>query len=260
VDGPELRAQVNTMLRLAENASEPIPLFNTETKLWRAMYSKDYYDSLRDEVISMIPGEARSVLSIGCGSGAIECWLAERGLRVVAVPLDPIICSGMEARGVDLVYGDFSTAKEKLQKERFDCILYLNMLHLVRDPIEVLSMFSDLLSIRSAVIIQAPNMLFGPSIWKRFRNAPRFRNLGNYDLTGARFTSPGKVRRWCNGAGLKAESTVGILHPRTEIIRNLTPSTLRELTPNFIQLFMAPEFITIAHSVSKSDNISSLQA
>ena len=89
VDGPELCAQVNTMLRIAKNACEPMPLLNTETKLWRAMYSKDYYEPRREEVISMIPQDARSVLSIGCGAGATECSLAERGLRVVALPLDP---------------------------------------------------------------------------------------------------------------------------------------------------------------------------
>ena len=154
VDETELRAQVKTMLRLAEKQCTPMPLLNTETRLWRGMYSKDYYEPLSKEVLSMIPREARSVLSIGCGSGVTECWLAERGLRVVALPLDPIICSAAAAKGVEILPGDFRTAKQKLQNDRFDCLLYLNLLHLASNPISVLSMFRDNLSIGSRVIIQ----------------------------------------------------------------------------------------------------------
>jgi 2-polyprenyl-3-methyl-5-hydroxy-6-metoxy-1,4-benzoquinol methylase len=246
VDGPELSAQVDTMLRLAENACAPMPLLKSETKLWRAMYSKDYYEPVNEQVTFMIPPKARSVLSIGCGSGATECWLAERGLRVAAVPLDPVICSSAAARGVEMVFGDFRTAKEKLGNEHFDCLLYLNVLHLVRKPIEVLILFKDLLSVESAVIIESPNMLFGPAIWRRFRNASRFQDLGNYDLTGAHFTSPGKVRRWCHKAGLKIESTMGIFHPRAEVIRNLVPGLVQNLAPDFLKLLMAPKFVTVA--------------
>ena len=59
-----------------------------------------------------------------------------------------------------MVFGDFRTAKEKLKDERFDCLLYLNVLHLARDPVEILSFFRDTLSVESAVIIQTPNMLY----------------------------------------------------------------------------------------------------
>ena len=81
VNKSELRAQIDTMLRLAQNACMPVPLICTETKLWRSMYSKDYYESASEEAISMIPSGARSVLSIGCASGATERRLVERGLK-----------------------------------------------------------------------------------------------------------------------------------------------------------------------------------
>jgi SAM-dependent methyltransferase len=248
VDETEFSAQVDAMLRLATSGCKPMPLLETETGFWRGMYSKDYYEPLSKEVISMIPRQARSVLSIGCGSGITEGWLAERGLRVVAVPLDPVICSSAAARGVEMVLGDFHTAKEKLQNERFDCILYLNVLHLARDPIKILSLFKDVLSIQSAVIIQSPHMLCASTIWRRMCNGPHFLDLGSYNRTRVRLTSPGRVRRWCHIAGLKVESAMGILHPRAEIIRNLAPGIVRKLTPDFIELLMAPEFITVAHN------------
>src|SRR5262249_40095376 len=156
----ELDRQIAKLLLVNENNFTKRPLFNTETTLRRGMYSKDFYEPVREEVISMIPSNAKNILSIGCGWGATECLLAARGLRVVALPLDQIISCHAATNGIEMVYGDFHTAIEKLSKERFDCILYLNVLHLIHDPIEILSCFNLLLSANSVVIIQTPNMLY----------------------------------------------------------------------------------------------------
>jgi SAM-dependent methyltransferase len=219
-------------------------LLCTETKLWRGLYSKDYYERPSQEVISMIPPGARSVLSIGCGSGATERHLAERGLRVVAVPLDPVICSTAATRGVEMVFGDFATAREKLQEERFDCALYLNVLHLTRNPVEVLWLFKDALSAESIVLIQAPNMLSVPAIWRRIRNARRYRDLGNYELTRAHLCSTGQVREWCRRSGLRVDRTVGILHRRAEVFRGLLPG--------FAELSMSTSFVSLARKMEAS--------
>ena len=126
----------------------------------------------------MIPQNARSVLSIGCGSGATECQLVERGFRVFAVPLDPIISSTAAARGVELVSGDFHAVKNKLKDEQIDCVLYLNVLHLTRDPVQVLSLFTDLLADTGIVIIASPNMMCASSIWRRFSNIFHLPDVG----------------------------------------------------------------------------------
>jgi 2-polyprenyl-3-methyl-5-hydroxy-6-metoxy-1,4-benzoquinol methylase len=236
VDGPELYAQINTMLQLAAKDYTPVPLLATETELWRAMHSKDYYEPIDPDVILMIPQRTRTVLSIGCGWGATECWLAERGLRVVAVPLDPVICSRAAQRGIEMVFGDFRMAKAKLGEEKFDCILYLNVLHLVRDPAEVLSLFRDNLSSGSAVIIQTPNTLNLRAIWNVFRNPSAWRSL-THDLRGMHFTLPSKVRSWCRRSGLRIDKRKGILGRGREVIG---------LTSRSITLAVVPESVAPA--------------
>lgn len=227
VDGCEMQAQVDMLLRLAADPRKPMPLLNTETKLWRGLYSKDYYEACSEEVISMIPSETRSVLSIGCGSGATERRLVESGLRVVAVPLDPVISGSAAARGVEMVLGDFGGARERLKGERFDCLLCLNVLHLARDPAKILSQFQDALSAESVVIIQTPNMLCVPTIWKRIRNARRYRKLGSYEATGAHMSSIGRVNAWCRNSGLRIDRTVGVLHRWGDFLRSLPASSIR---------------------------------
>ena len=242
VDGSKLRAQVDTLLRLSASACKPVPLINTETKLRRGTYSKDYYEPFNEKVISIIPPETRSVLSIGCGSGATESRLAESGLRVVAVPLDPVICSSTAAHGgVEMVFGDFRTAREKLKGEQFDCLLFLNVLHLARDPVEILSLFRDTLSVKAVVVIQTPNMLSVPAIWRRFRHPSGYRHLGNFELTGAHFSSIKKVRTWCRASGLRVDRIVGLLHDRADFVRHFPAG--------FIELSMSPNFIVLARKI-----------
>jgi SAM-dependent methyltransferase len=254
VDGANLRSQVETMLRLSDKQGKITPLLTTDTNLWRGMYSKDYYEPVSKEVISMIPPNACRVLSIGCGSGATEGWLADSGLQVVAVPLEPIIGSTVAARGVEIVCGDFPTAQERLRNDRFDCLLFLNVLHLADDPVEVLSMFKNVLSAQSAVIIQTPNMLCGPTIWREFRTPKRsklrkdpLQEREGDEVTRVNFTFPLKVHKWCRSAGLEPERTIAILHPRAEGICNRAPGFVRDLMPNFIKLLLAPTSVTIAH-------------
>jgi 2-polyprenyl-3-methyl-5-hydroxy-6-metoxy-1,4-benzoquinol methylase len=227
------------LFRLAKIEERPSPLVDVETRLWRAFYSKDYYEPVTREVLSLIPKNARSVLSIGCGWGATEARLVEMGLRVVAIPLDPVICGRALDKGVQVVAGDLNTSLEQLKSERFDCFLYLNILHLTRDPIAILSAFSELASEEAKVIIQSPNMLSIPDRWMHIRDGRPFRNLGNYGETGVHLTTVRKIQNWCRHSGLRVDATVAILHKRGQLVRRLAPG--------FIKLFcMAPEFVVAA--------------
>jgi 2-polyprenyl-3-methyl-5-hydroxy-6-metoxy-1,4-benzoquinol methylase len=241
----EMHSQVQAALRLVEGQISK-PLLETETKLWRAMYSKDYYEPFSEEVASLVPRTARKVLSIGSGAGAIECSLADRGLRVVAVPLDPIICRSSAYKGVEIVLGDFRTARDKLETGEFDVLLLSNVLHLVDDPVEVLCLFRETLSVDPTIIITSPNMRCASFYWSKLRSGNRIDHLGSYDLTGVRLSSSASVRRWCENAGLKVQKTVALGSYRVERIRRLIPTFARNFVPNFIQRFLASDLIVMA--------------
>ena len=144
-----------------------------------------------------------------------------------------------------MVVGDFRTARQKLQGELFDCVLYLNVLHLVRDPIEVLSLYRYVLSVDSVVLIQAPNMLCVPAVWRRICNPQRYRDLGNYDLTGVHLSFVGKVRGWCRNSGLRVCRTVGIRGRRAEALRGLSAKgTVLSMCPAFVSMAKKMEVVT----------------
>ena len=237
VDEPEMRRQIAALRQMAGSEDRAARLFETETRLPRAAFSKDYYELPSSEVMALIPDSARTILSIGCGWGATEMALAGKGLQVTAIPFDPIVSATAADSGVEMIHGDFRSARACLEGRQFDCVLYLNVLHLVPDPVEVLSLFGDVLSARAPVIIQSPNMRSIPEIWHRLRGG-RLGRQGGYERTGAHPVSAGKLRGWCDGAGFMTAYTVGILHPRAGILRHVPSSR--------IGMSMATDVITVA--------------
>lgn len=237
VDETEMRLQVDTMLRLAEEAAVPVPLLDRETRLWRRMFSKDYYERINQDVLSAIPSEARTVLSVGCGSGVLECALVERGLRVTAVPLDPVICGGVALKSVEVVPGDFHAAATKLGNRTFDCVLFLNMLHLIPNPVEILSLFRGAMHEKSVMIIQSPNMQSIPEMWRRIRYSHRYRGLGRFEQSGVHISGVGKIADWCGKSGLLVDRNIGLLHKRARFMQGRA---------EFAELLMSPSFISVA--------------
>ncbi|MCK1631818.1 MULTISPECIES: methyltransferase domain-containing protein [unclassified Bradyrhizobium] len=219
----EFDRQVEALLQIAQRACPPQSLLASETKLPRGVYSKDYYEPLVQQVVQLIPVTSRSVLSIGCGSGATETWLVQKGISVTAIPLDPAICRGAAENGVDIIEGDFRVARACLDGRRFDCILMLNVLHLVPKPVDVLSAFGDLLTRDAPIIIQSPNMAGLPTIWRQLRDC-RIQVPRTFQAACAHFSYSGSVEKWCRKAGLSTVRTVGVPHRRAAVFYDIAPA------------------------------------
>jgi SAM-dependent methyltransferase len=240
VDGSEMQRQVVALMKIGQNGHRPPNLFQTETKLRGGLFSKGYYEPINPELMSAIPPGTCTVLSIGCGWGALEARLAATGLKVVAVPLDAVIAGRAEAAGVEVVVGDFNIARQKLAGRQFDCLLVSNVLHLVEDPVKILTSFAELLSPGSAAIITVPNLLrfkatyavakkvasFArvrlPIICMKMFGDKWFRTIGDFEATGVRTISLKTLRGWSKAAGLKLERTVTQLPSRAKATSHIT--------------------------------------
>ncbi len=198
----EFHRQISALLDLGQTGRPQVALFDAETRVLHRKWSKDYYEPLKSELLSLIPAGVRNVLSIGCGWGATEGWLVEKGARVVGVPMDSVIAACAESKGVEIVYGGFDTARRQLGKQRFDCIFISHVLHLVPDPVALLSSFSELLSAEGVLVIAVPNFAQVTVRWRRFLGKDPYQQLGNYEKTGIHVTTPRVIRRWFRQAGL----------------------------------------------------------
>jgi Cyclopropane fatty acid synthase and related methyltransferases len=247
ISDAEMRLQIDELLQIEKSRIATAPLVRAETNLWHATYSKDYYEPACEEILSRIPSHIRSVLSIGSGWGATERRLVERGIRVVAMPLDTVISRTAAAAGVEIVHGDFDELAPMLKEERFDCALLLNVLHFFRDPVAVLAACKEILPVGATIMIQAPNMLCVSNILRRYRRPSRYRGLGTYELAGVHTTSPATIRRWCKAAGLKADTTVGLSREKRDMFYDRVRGAAREIVPDVVMQALAPDFIAVTH-------------
>ena len=210
------RRQIEAMLELEREGRPRGLLFNPETSVLHAKWSKDYYESVHENVIAAVPIWARKVLSIGCGWGRTEQQLVRRGHRMVGVPMDSVIGACAEDQGIEVVYGDFDSARATLNKERFDCILFVNMLHLVPNPLQVLSSFSELLAQAGTVVVASPNFASLAVYLRRLARRPHYRKLGSYKRSGLHLVSRRTMEAWLRQCGLKPVASVETLPKRVE--------------------------------------------
>lgn len=231
VERTDFDRQIDALLK-TRDGDRKHALFNTETRLPRMLYSKVFYEPVRSDVLSLIPQGARTVLSIGCGWGEMEATLIDKGMRVIGIPLDPVIGACAEARGVEIIGHGFESARTELADKRFDVILLSNVLHLVEKPSVVLSSFANLLNRNSVVIVVVPNLHLSLPAYRCIRGKVRYREVGSYEKAGVHLTSRRIVGRWLRNAGLQIENTIRVLAPGAQ---KLSRATLRLIDPLLAQ-------------------------
>ena len=116
--------------------------------------------------------------------GATEQFLVEKGIRVAAVPIDPVISACAEARDVETVIGDLDTVRDKLRGHRFDCVLLSNVLHLLENPADILAAFNEFAADDALVIASVPNLRNGSWLWRWMRSGRSLKDLASYEKSG----------------------------------------------------------------------------
>jgi SAM-dependent methyltransferase len=230
----EVRRQIDALLALAQREQPVQPLVEAETHMPRARWSKSYYDDLPVEADSAIPASARSVLSIGCASGIAERAIIQRGVRVVGVPLDPVIGPCAQARGVEIF------DKDRHGNEHFDCLLFADVLHLAADPAAFLASYSVRLSPNGVIVATLPNMGQLPVRWRRMRGQDGYDALENFDKGRTQLTNASTIRLWFKQSGLVVDSMIPLAPPRWPSLARLPAKLAKGL--------WADQFVVVARS------------
>jgi SAM-dependent methyltransferase len=204
----DLHAQIEALRNINANGGSYRPLIQMAPGLRRGRFLRDHYSPARPEVLSLIPAQATRILSFGCGG--TEVALAKRGKGVVSIAVDPVISAQAEGKGVDLITEDFEPALRRLNGEKFDCLLMIDVLHLIERPVYVLASLMEFLRPGGVVISLTPyiagtQMLLSRFLWNE--------GTETYRRMGINITSPAAVRQWLRRAGATPES-VAIVNGR----------------------------------------------
>ncbi len=177
---------------------KPFPLRDGDGRI------KIYYENLRNDVLNCVPPEAHRVLSVGCGCGTTEAELVKRGCEVVGIPLNSIIQTTAERKGITMVSADFELALKEIIGQKFDYIVILDILQHMPDPEKLLRSFRVFLRVGGTMLVSVPNWNYFGTLRKRLSSEGRqgLECRSTRRDKGVHRTTKNQVSDWLHKSGL----------------------------------------------------------
>lgn len=195
--------QIQTLMQIGQGLHPARSLFNIEPKFWHFWWQKSYYEKPCDELLKMVPVDARNILSIGCGWGRTEAGLQARGAEVTALSLDSVIGTVAARRGIHVIHGTWDECVGILGERRFDCVLATNLVHLQRSPGVFVAQCSRFVREGGTLVLAGPNFERLPWMIKRVAGIGDFKNLRSFDRGGISVSGPRTLAGPIRDAGLQ---------------------------------------------------------
>ena len=193
----------------------------------------EYPDSIRHDILAMIPEEGKVIGSIGCGTGATEAQLVGKGREVHGVDISAEAINVARAR---LTSARVIDASDRLPfaEESLDGLILADVIEHIPQAWNALQSFVKAVRPGGWVVISVPNMrsiecvleFIGRGDWPE-------RPVGIFDATHVQVMTSKRLARWCREAGIPIEKWFDRYDPngprRYRFFRTLDLLTLRLL-------------------------------
>ena len=164
----------------------------------------DAYESVRPEIVDLVPAGARRVLDLGCSTGWLAGALKERGaVEVVGIEREPAYAEIARERCDRVVVADVEAVPDDLG--RFDCLVAADVLEHLVDPWSALEAYARLLEPGCRAIVSLPNAAHWTTFAALARGSWPRRPEGIHDATHLRWFTLRDAVALCEGAGLRVE-------------------------------------------------------
>lgn len=171
-----------------------------------------YFSSERAEMIPFIPNGTRTLLEIGCGTGAFASNLKSLyDIKVTAI--EPHQSAAETASQVldRVLHLDVEAGISVLQGSKFDCIVFNDVLEHLTDPWAILKKVRGLVSSGGKVVVSLPNIRYMP-VFKEFviEGNWRYQRDGVMDKTHLRFFTKKSIHEMFVSSGYVITAMQGI--------------------------------------------------
>ena len=201
-----------------------------------------YYLNIRDDLIRLIPPQAKSILEVGCAGGMTGKALREKGFKeIVGIEVNEEVTQTGRSYYDKLIIGDVEKVSLPFEKEHFDCILYGDVLEHLVDPWRVLKRHHAFLKRGGTILCSIPNVRHYKIIKKLvLRGKWEYTEVGIMDRTHLRFFTFDSIRRMIEEAGFEIKGF--IKHPSGAHWLKL----LNRLLGNRLINFLVRQYIVVA--------------
>jgi 2-polyprenyl-3-methyl-5-hydroxy-6-metoxy-1,4-benzoquinol methylase len=123
------------------------------------MKNDQYYESVRSDLLSLLPIGTTTVLDVGCGSGATAQKLTEMGIKeIVGIEVNPEMASKAGKCCLKVIVGDLETMSLDLPNGHFNTIIMADVLEHLREPYKTVTRLLPLLKKNGSVLVSIPNV------------------------------------------------------------------------------------------------------
>jgi SAM-dependent methyltransferase len=164
-----------------------------------------YPDAANVDLLSRIPLDARVVLEVGCGTGALGAEFKRRNpaCRYLGIEPDPEAARIAMQRLDETATGDVEAEPLPFGPGPFDCIIYGDSLEHLRDPWALLRRHAAALAEDGVVLICMPNAEHWSLTERLLRGTFDYEPAGLFDRTHLRWFTVENTHRALTAAGLQ---------------------------------------------------------
>lgn len=170
------------------------------------------YETARPDVQALVPRSARSILEVGCSTGALGAAVkARQPARILGVELLEEYASEARGRLDRVVVADVESfaAGPPPPEAPFDCLIAADVLEHLVDPWTALERLAGMLQPGASIVVSLPNVAYWRGLARivKRRRWPRD-DEGVFDRTHLRWFGPQDAADLLRGAGAEVEQTV----------------------------------------------------
>jgi GT2 family glycosyltransferase/2-polyprenyl-3-methyl-5-hydroxy-6-metoxy-1,4-benzoquinol methylase len=182
----------------------------------------------------LLTGLNKRVLEVGPATGYITKVLQKRGCSVTGIEIDPAAAAEAEPYAARMLVGDVESfdLEAVLGNERFDAVMFGDVLEHLVDPAGVLSRVRTLLSDEGSVIASIPNVAHGSVRLALLSGQFPYASQGLLDRTHLRFFTRDSLERLFQRSGFDItewrRTTADVFETELDLERGEYPSDLVE--------------------------------
>jgi len=199
------------------------------------------YDFDRAELLPFLPAASRTLLDVGCGSGAFGRLLRTHrpGMELWAVEPDLASARVAEDGFNHVIVGTFPN--DQLPRAKFDVVLCADVLEHMPEPAEALSAAADVMTPGGVMVASIPSVRhWRTSVWPLLRHGTwTYTERGVLDRTHLRFFTRRSIRDFFSDNGWSVDSITGINMIRGERL-------VSRVSAGLANDFLFPQYAVVA--------------
>jgi len=164
-----------------------------------------YYGYDRPEVRALVPPEARNVLDVGCGAGALGAALRGERPGVKVRGIEPSDNAERAARNLDAAVRGTAESGLPADWPRPDCVIFADVLEHLVDPWAVLRQYRQSIAENGSLVVSLPNVRHGSVVFPLLKGDFDYADAGVLDRTHLRFFTPRTALQLLRDTGWRIE-------------------------------------------------------